>query len=96
MPIYADFDGNDIKMNCTQIATEVERMMARWKSFAEKVSGIPADDLTGLGLSADYQTWMGSFLVSLKNIELKYRNQAPLNSDDPSYFIKIFSSLTAF
>ena len=96
MAIISDISKEDIKMNATQIATEIERMMERWKYFANKLGTLTESDLTVLGLDANYQAYLGSLRVSLLNIELKYRNQSPLDASDPSYFVKLFSNLTAF
>ena len=78
------------------MANEVERYMARWKFFADKLNTLDVAALTALGLDENYQTYLGSLRVALLNIELRYRNQAPLNSDDPSYLVKQFSDLTVF
>jgi hypothetical protein len=96
MALYNNMTGVQLKMTATGIADEVERYMLRWKYFADKLTTMTADDMTALGLSADYQTYLGSLRVALLNIELKYRNQAPLNADDPSYFVKLFTDLTVF
>lgn len=96
MALYNNVTGDDLKRQCTSVANEVERYMARWKYFADKLNTITAEDMTAMGLDATYQAYIGSLRVSLLNLELKYRNQAPLNSDDASYFVKLFSQLTVF
>lgn len=96
MAIYNNVTGNDIRNMASGIANEVERYMARWKFFADKLTTMTADDLTALGLDANYQAYLGSLRVALLNIELKYRNQEPLNADDASYFVKLFSQMTVF
>lgn len=80
----------------TGISGECERYMLRWKLFAEKMDTLLDADLTGMGYTAEQVAYIRSFCVSLKNIELRYRNQAPLNSDDPSYFVKQMAPMTTF
>lgn len=77
----------------TGMAGECERFMLRWKMFAEKMDTILDAELTSLGYTTEQVNYIRSFTVSLKNIELKYRNQTPLNTDDPSYFVKQMSIL---
>ncbi len=94
MALYSpNITGTNIKQMATGIADEVERYMSRWKFFADKLGTLTGDDLTAMGLDQDYQTYLGSLRVSLLNIELKYRNQTPLDSSDPSYFVQLFSDL---
>lgn len=75
------------------MATECERSMMRWKMFAEKMDTLLDSELIGIGYTQDTVNYIRSFTVALKNIELKYRNQAPINSDDPSYFVKQMTKL---
>lgn len=96
MAFSPNVTGANIKSMATGMANEVERYMARWKFFADKLSTLDAAALTALGLDETYQTYLGSLRVSLLNIELMYRKQAPLDSSDPSYFVKQFSDLTVF
>lgn len=96
MALYNNVTGQDIRQQCSGIANEVERYMLRWKYFADKLTTITEDDMTALGLTANEQAYIGSLRVALLNIELKYRNQAPLNADDASYFVKLFSQMTVF
>lgn len=77
----------------TGMGSECERFMLRWKMFAEKMDTITDSELTALGYTTDQVNYIRSFTVALKNIELKYRNQTPLNADDPSYFVKQMSTL---
>lgn len=96
MTIYNNVTAADIKAQCSGIANEVERAMMRWKYFADKLNTISAEDMTAMGFSSEHQAYIGSLRVSLLNIEAKYRNQTPLNSDDASYFVKLFSQMTVF
>jgi hypothetical protein len=96
MALYNNLTAQDLKQQCTGISNEVERFMARWKFFADKLNTITEADMTAMGIDANYQAYIGSLRVSLLNIELKYRNQSPLNADDASYFVKLFSQLTVF
>jgi len=73
------------------IAGDCEREMMRWKLFAEKMDTLLDADLTAMGYTEAQVPYIRSFCIALKNIELRYRNQAPLNSDDPSYFVKEMS-----
>lgn len=92
MAIYAyETNKDSIQKTATAIANEVERNMMRWQYFADKLNTFTPEELTALGLSADYQTYLGSMKVALWNIVLKYKNQAPLDSSDPSYFVKLFA-----
>ena len=93
MAIYSNISGADIKSTASGIANEVVRAMARWKYFADKLNTMTDQDLTDLGLSSDYKTYLSTLRVGLLNIELKYRNQTPVNTDDPSYIINLFSQL---
>jgi len=72
-------------------ATECERYMMRWKSFGDKMDTLLDADLTGMGYTSEQVAYIRSFVIALKNVELRYRNQSPLNSDDPSYFVKFMS-----
>lgn len=96
MAFSPNVNGANIKQMATGMANEVERYMSRWKFFADKLSTLSEADMTAMGLDANYQTYLGSLRVSLLNIELKYRNQSPLDASDPSYFVKQFSDLTVF
>ena len=69
------------------VAGEVASRMARWKFFADQLNTLTNDDLTALGYSANDVAYLRSFQAALVNIDLKYRNQAPASSDDPSYFV---------
>jgi hypothetical protein len=93
MALYNGVTGADIKQSASAIANEVERSMLRWKYFAEKLNTMSEADLTALSVSTEYQTYLSSLRVALLNIELKYRNQAPLDSSDSSYIVKLFSQL---
>jgi hypothetical protein len=94
MALYNLVTGQDIKQTASSIANEVERAILRWKYFADKLNTISSEDMDALGLSADYQAYLSTLRVALLNLELRYRNQTPLNSDDPSYIVKLFSQLT--
>ena len=96
MAFSPNVTGANIRQMATGVANEVERYMSRWKFFADKLNTLDAAALTALGLDENYQTYLGSLRVSLLNIELKYRNQTPLDSSDPSYFVKQFSDLTVY
>jgi hypothetical protein len=87
---------SDMDRNIQSVAGECESRMLRWKAFAEKIDGITDPELTGLGYTSGQIGYIRSFSVALKNVELRYRNQAPLNSDDPSYFIKQMSAMLVF
>lgn len=72
-------------------ANEIERCMARWKKLAEKLTTLTTDDLTTLGYDETTRNYIGSFRVALENIEKKYQNETPTNSDDASYIINLLS-----
>lgn len=93
MSVYNGAAAATIRQSAQSIATEIERSMLRWKYFADKLNTISAADFTTMGLSEDYQTYLGSLRVALENIVLKYQNATPLNSDDPSYLVKLFASM---
>jgi len=78
------------------VAGEVSSRMNRWKSFATQMSGITDAQLTSMGYSATEIAYIRSFQAALVNIELKYRNVAPANSDDPSYFVGQMTRLLIF
>ena len=69
------------------VAGEVASRMSRWKFFSERLNTITDSDLLGLGYVQSEIDYIRSFQTALTNIELKYRNQTPANSDDPSYFV---------
>ena len=78
------------------IAGEVASRMQRWKFFADALNGITNAELEGLGYTPTQIVYVRSFQAALINIELKYRNQSPANSDDPSYFIGQMTRLLIF
>lgn len=93
MALFNMVTGLDVKQTASGVANEIERNMARWKYFADKLGTMTDQDFTDLGITGDYRTYLGSLRVSILNLELKYRNQAPLDPSDPSYFVKLFSQL---
>ena len=93
MAIYNNVTKNDIQQSVCGISNEIERAMIRWKYFADKLNTISAEDLTALGFDSAFQAYLSTLRVAILNLELRYRNQAPLNSDDPSYIVKLFSQL---
>lgn len=93
MALYNLVTKQDIQQSACSIANEIERSMLRWKYFADKLNTLSAADLTALGLDEDYQTYLSTLRVSILNLELKYKNQTPLDSSDPSYVIKLFAQL---
>jgi hypothetical protein len=96
MAIYNNVTAVEIKQQCSGIANEIERYMARWKWFADKLNTISSADMTAMGIDADYQAQIGALRVACLNIELKYKNATPVSADDPSYTTKLFSQLTVF
>ena len=78
------------------VAGEVSSRMARWRFFADQLNGLPNDDLTALGYTSTEIAYILSFKSALTNIELRYRNQAPANADDPSYFVGQMTRLLIF
>lgn len=78
------------------LAWEVASRMQRWKFFADALNGITNEELTTMGYTAGQITYVRSFQSALTNIELKYRNQAPANADDPSYFVGQMTRLLIF
>ncbi len=85
MALYNNLTGADVRNQACSIAADVERNMARYKYFADQLNGIPADDLTSLGLSGDYQANLGSMKSDLLALEAWYR----LNCQ----FVKRFANL---
>ena len=69
------------------VAGEVESRMKRWKFFSDQLNSITDGELTTMGYDSNGIAYLRSFQTALSNIDLKYRNQAPANSDDPSYFV---------
>lgn len=78
------------------IAQETHSRMARWQAFAAQMDTITDQELEAIGYTATQVAYIRSFTVALKNIELRYRNQTPLNSDDPSYFVQQMLPLLVF
>jgi hypothetical protein len=93
MALYNLVTKQDIQQSACAAANEIERSMLRWKYFADKINTISGEDLTALGLDADYQAYLSTLRVAILNLELLYRHQTPLNSDDPSYVVKLFAQL---
>jgi hypothetical protein len=93
MALYNMVTKQDIQQSACSVANEIERSMLRWKYFADKINTLSEEDLTALGLDSNYQAYLSSLRVAILNLELRYRNQTPLNSDDPSYVVKLFSQL---
>ena len=78
------------------VASEVASRMQRWKFFADALNGITNTELAALGYNETQIAYVRSFQAALTNIELKYRNQAPANSDDPSCFVGQMTRLLIF
>lgn len=87
------FTADDVRRQAINTAMEIDRSMSKWKAFADKLSTLTEQELTDMGLSSEFITYLGSFRVSILNIELRYRNQEPLDTTDPSYFVKMFTPL---
>jgi len=60
MATYNCLTAQDYRYQASQVANEIEGLMARWKQWADQLATITADDFTALGLTADEQTQMGS------------------------------------
>ena len=75
------------------VAGEVVSSMRRWRAFADQLNTIPDATLTAIGYDQTAVAYLRSFQSALHNIELKYRNQAPLNGDDASYFVSQMNRL---
>lgn len=78
------------------VAGEVASRMSRWKYFADQLNGITNPQLEAMGYDGTQIAYLRSFQAALTNIELKYRNQTPANSDDPSYFVGQMTRLVIF
>lgn len=78
------------------VAGEVASRMSRWKFFADQLNGITNQQLLDMGYTQAQVDYARSFQAALTNIELKYRNQAPANTDDPSYFVGQMTRLLIF
>lgn len=78
------------------VAGEVASRMQRWKFFSDALNGITNTELENLGYNSAQIAYVRSFQAALTNIELKYRNQTPANSDDPSYFVGQMTRLLIF
>lgn len=78
------------------VAGEVASRMQRWKYFADRLNGITDQQLLDIGYTSGQIAYVRSFQAALTNIELKYRNQAPANADDPSYFVGQMTRLLIF
>ena len=78
------------------VAGEVASRMQRWKFFADQLNGITNQQLLDMGYTQPQVDYVRSFQSALTNIELKYRNQAPANADDPSFFVAQMTRLLIF
>ena len=78
----------ELDSNIKSIASECASRMVRWKFFADQLNGLTDPELTTIGYTPTQITYIRSFQAALVNIELMYRNQAKIGTDDPSYFIK--------
>lgn len=91
LPTKADLD-----RQIQDVAGEVASRMQRWKFFADGLNGITNAELQAMGYTETQIAYVRSFQSALTNIELKYRNQAPANADDPSYFVNQMTRLLIF
>jgi hypothetical protein len=82
-PTKAELD-NNIK----SVAAECVSRMMRWKYFADQLNGLTDEELTTIGYNSTQIAYVRSFQAALINIELLFRNQAKIGTDDPSYFVK--------
>ena len=60
MATYNCLTAQDYRYQATQLASEIEGKMARWKQWTEQMATITAEDFTALGLTEAEQTQMGS------------------------------------
>lgn len=86
----------EVTRQCQDLATEVENRMWRWKTWALKMDGLSDTEITNMGFTTEQLNYIRSFVVALKNIDLKFRNQAPVNADDPSYFVGYMAKTIVF
>jgi hypothetical protein len=78
------------------IASEIVNRITKWKFFADQLNSTTNEDLAALGYDASTIAYIRSFQAALINLELRYRNQTPANSDDPSYFISQMTRVSVF
>jgi hypothetical protein len=69
---------------CSQLRNAINRA----NEFALQMDRMTDAELEGVGFSATRVAYIRSACVGMKNTYLKYKNQAPMNSDDPSYFVE--------
>lgn len=77
MATYNCLTAQDYRYQASQVANDLERMMATWKQWSDQLATISAQDLTALGLTEDEQTQMGSMRSTLASWVSEYY------ADDP-------------
>ena len=75
---------NAVINQCNNLKNAINRAY----EFALQMDRLTDAELAGIGFSETRVNYIRSACVGMKNVYLKYKNQAPLNSDDPSYFIE--------
>ena len=96
MALYNQLTQDDLKRQCTGIANEMSKYMARWKFFADRLNTIDDTELDSLGFTTEWKNMITSLKTACWNVELKYRNQTPLNGDDASWIVGEFANLVVF
>lgn len=72
MATYNCLTASDYRYQASQIANEIERLMAICSHWADQLATIPAQDMTALGLTEDEQTQMGSMRTDVAALVAYY------------------------
>lgn len=75
---------NAIISQCNNLKNAVNRAY----EFSLQMDRLTDAELAGIGFSTERVAYIRSACAGMKNLYLRYKNQAPLNADDPSYFIE--------
>ena len=80
MATFNCYSANDYRQKASQMANELERIMARLEHWSDQLAAITAEDLTALGLTnstqvgggLDEQTQMGSMRTTIAALVAAY------------------------
>jgi hypothetical protein len=73
MATYNCLTAQDYRYQASQIANEIERLMAVCNHWSNQLLTIPAQDMTTLGLTEDEQAQMGSMRTDVAAMVAAYQ-----------------------
>lgn len=78
------------------ICSTISRELKRANDFALQMDRFTDPELIAKGFTAEQVAYLRSAIIGLKNTVLKYQNNAPLNNDNPQYFIEYMLDIRNF